>query len=104
MGTRYAATRWPVWALIREARRRAGLTQAALAAKAGTSQPTVAKYERGRALPDVATLSRLIEACGFELRMELAPATRAAATEGDAEERIVRNCEHARLISSLRHG
>jgi len=90
--------------LVREARRRAGLTQAELAARAGTSQPTVAKYERGRALPDIATLSRLIEACGFELRMELASPAPEVAPVGDAEERIRRNCEHARLVSSLRHG
>ncbi|MBI4171696.1 MAG: helix-turn-helix transcriptional regulator, partial [Actinobacteria bacterium] len=35
---------------IRNARRRAGLTQAQLAEHAGTSQPAVARYENGRAL------------------------------------------------------
>ena len=55
-------------AAVREARRRAGLTQRQLAERAGTSQAAVARYERGRTVPDVATLSRLLEACGYGLR------------------------------------
>jgi transcriptional regulator with XRE-family HTH domain len=66
-----AATRWPVWAIVRDARRRAGLTQAELARRVGTSQPAIARYERARAMPDLATLHRIVEACGLELRLEL---------------------------------
>ncbi|MDQ3306555.1 MAG: helix-turn-helix domain-containing protein [Actinomycetota bacterium] len=53
--------------LIREARLRAGLTQAELAQRAGTSQPAVARYERGDVSPRVATLDRVVRACGLEL-------------------------------------
>lgn len=53
--------------LIREARHRAGLTQAELARRAGTSQPAIARYERGDVSPRVATLDRLVRACGLEL-------------------------------------
>ncbi|MGI9119261.1 MAG: helix-turn-helix domain-containing protein [Acidimicrobiales bacterium] len=53
--------------LIREARLRAGLTQAELARRAGTSQPAIARYERGDVSPRVATLDRIIRACGLEL-------------------------------------
>ena len=42
----------------------AGLTQSELAARAGTSQPAVARYEQGRALPTLPTLERLLTACG----------------------------------------
>jgi transcriptional regulator with XRE-family HTH domain len=42
---------------LREARVRAGLTQAALAERAGTSQATVSAYEAGRKDPSVATLT-----------------------------------------------
>jgi len=65
--------RTPAWALIRDARTRAGLTQAELAERAGTSQSAVARYERGRALPTLETLYRLVRACGFDLRMRLEP-------------------------------
>jgi predicted nucleotidyltransferase/DNA-binding XRE family transcriptional regulator len=50
--------------LIREARAGAGLTQRELATRAGTSQPAIARYERGTALPTLATLERLLLACG----------------------------------------
>ncbi len=53
--------------LIREARLRAGLTQAELARRAATSQPAIARYERGDVSPRVATLDRIIRACGLEL-------------------------------------
>lgn len=60
-----------MWSLLRDARRRAGLTQRQLAERAGTSQSAVARYERARAMPDLATLFRLVRACGLDLRMRL---------------------------------
>ncbi|MBK5306871.1 MAG: helix-turn-helix transcriptional regulator [Frankiaceae bacterium] len=54
-------------ALLRSARLRAGLTQRALAAAAGTSQAAVAAIESGRKQPSVATLDRLLRAAGTEL-------------------------------------
>ena len=53
-------------ALIREARTLAGLSQAELAAKAGTTQPVVSRWERGLDVPRVDTLGRIFQACGFE--------------------------------------
>ena len=105
-----AATRWPVWALVRDARRRAGLTQADLARRAATSQPAIARYERARALPDLATLQRIVEACGLELRFELAEpdhqrgAEERIALERTTEERLEANTRQAELIHALRHG
>jgi uncharacterized protein len=55
--------------LIERARRSASLTQAELAVLAGTSQPAVARYERGSELPTIPTLERLLRACGRELRL-----------------------------------
>jgi transcriptional regulator with XRE-family HTH domain len=57
--------------LIREARLRAGLTQSQLADRVGTSQPAVARWESGRVHTSLATLSDLVRACGFELRLGL---------------------------------
>ncbi len=53
--------------MVREARQRSGLTQRALAAKAGIPQETIARIERGRVDPRVGTLDRLLEACGCGL-------------------------------------
>ncbi len=58
--------------LIRIARRQAGLTQAALAQQAKTSQAAISAYESGRRSPSVETLCRILDAAGFELRMRLA--------------------------------
>jgi transcriptional regulator with XRE-family HTH domain len=99
---------WPVWALVREARERAGLSQAELAARAGTSQSAVARYERARALPDLPTLHRIVAACGFELRLELAnpdsqrTASEETALERTVEERVLANTRHTELIQALR--
>lgn len=52
---------------LQRCRDRAGLTQQSLADAAGTSQPTVAAYEAGRVTPNVDTLARLLEACGYTI-------------------------------------
>ena len=53
--------------MLRHARRSAGLTQRALAARSGVSQETIARIEVGRADPRIATLDRLLEGCGYGL-------------------------------------
>lgn len=58
--------------ILREARRRAGLTQRGLAALAGVSQPTVARIESGVTKPSLDEVGRLVAACGLELRVSLA--------------------------------
>lgn len=57
--------------LLRYARKRAGLTQRALAAKAGVPQPYVARVESSRTDPTVSSLSRLLRAC--ETTLEAMP-------------------------------
>jgi hypothetical protein len=53
--------------LIREARAAAGITQAELARRAGTSQPTIAAYEAGEKVPNASTLERVLGATGTRL-------------------------------------
>jgi transcriptional regulator with XRE-family HTH domain len=60
--------------LVREARKRAGLTQAELAKRVGTSQSAVARLERGGVTPTFAKLSQIVRACGFDLEVRLVPA------------------------------
>jgi transcriptional regulator with XRE-family HTH domain len=56
--------------ILRDARLRAGLGQAELARRAGTSQATVSAYESGRKTPSVATLDRLLAVTGSRLAVE----------------------------------
>lgn len=59
--------------LVREARRRAGLTQTELAERAGTTQSAIARLERGVGRPTMERISALVEACGLELQVRLVP-------------------------------
>ncbi len=59
--------------LIRESRRRRGLTQRALAEQAGTAQSAVAAYEGGAKQPSVATVDRLVRAAGLAVTWRLVP-------------------------------
>ncbi|HVL28372.1 MAG TPA: helix-turn-helix transcriptional regulator [Acidimicrobiales bacterium] len=63
----------PAWALCREARGQARLSQRELASRAGVSPSTVARIEMGRMEPTLALLLRLVHACGLELRLRLSP-------------------------------
>lgn len=56
--------------LIEHARRLAGLTQADLAALAGTSRPTLSAYESGRKSPTLATAERILTVAGFALSVD----------------------------------
>jgi transcriptional regulator with XRE-family HTH domain len=58
--------------VIREARLRAGITQAELARRVATTQSAIARWEAGRAQPSLETLARLVRACGLELEIRLA--------------------------------
>lgn len=60
--------------LLSTARRRAGLSQRALANRAGTAQSVVARIELGVTDPGSRTLSGLLAAAGFQLIYRLEPA------------------------------
>src|SRR5437899_12664065 len=53
--------------LLRATRRRHGLTQYQLAARARTSQAAISRIERGLVSPSVATLAQLLDLMGEEL-------------------------------------
>jgi transcriptional regulator with XRE-family HTH domain len=59
--------------LVREARRRAGLTQAELAARTGTTQSAIARLERGGGSPSLERISELVAACGLDVEVHLVP-------------------------------
>jgi transcriptional regulator with XRE-family HTH domain len=58
---------------LRDARRRARLSQAEVAARARTSQSTVSAYESGAKQPSLATLTRLLAVTGRRLTAETVP-------------------------------
>jgi transcriptional regulator with XRE-family HTH domain len=90
--------------IIREARLRAGLTQAELAERSGRDRTVVARWEQGLVAPSVDTLAELVEACGFELPLELVPrdANLEAAVSDRAPLSPERRVDH--MLDSLKRG
>lgn len=60
--------------LLRRARTEARLTQTELAARAGVAQPVISAYESGRREPSLPMLTKLVEATGHRMRIQLLPA------------------------------
>jgi transcriptional regulator with XRE-family HTH domain len=69
--------------LIRASRHGAGLTQAELAARSGTSQATISAYENGAKTPTPDTLARVLAAAG--MRLVAVPASSAVRVPGADE-------------------
>ena len=60
-------------ALIREARLRAGFSQAQMADRSGKERTVIARWEQGAVAPSLDTLVDLVRACGFDIPLELVP-------------------------------
>jgi transcriptional regulator with XRE-family HTH domain len=94
--------------LVREARRRAGLTQRELAARAGTTQSSIARLETGQTNPSFDLVVRLIKLCGFRLDVFLDPYDDSDLAQAEAlkllrvEERLDRLNNVVRVMSELR--
>ena len=61
----------PVASIVREARRRSGLTQAELAERAGVPKSTVGRIESGARIPSTLMVERLVQAAGWNLSVSL---------------------------------
>jgi ribosome-binding protein aMBF1 (putative translation factor) len=68
------ATEFEIAAELIRARIRAGLSQAELAVRMGTSQSAVARLESGLTLPSTKTLVRFAEATGSKVQVRLSVA------------------------------
>lgn len=90
---------------LRATRIQAGLTQAELAARAGTSQATLSAYENGTKEPSVATFSRLLAAAGARLAVEPLPAARPTRRAGERLAQVLTLAEAlpARPARALRY-
>ena len=60
--------------VVREARRRSGLTPAELAERAGVAKSTVGRIESGARVPSPDTVERLVEAALWTVSMSLSEA------------------------------
>src|SRR4051812_39929830 len=69
--------------LIREARRRHGVSQETLARRAGTTQKQISRIESGEVSPSVSTLSRLLAAMGERLELRAVPGPRDNRSHGE---------------------
>lgn len=96
--------------LIREARRRAGLSQAALAARAGTTQSGIARWESGRTSPSLDDVTRLVRLCGLELEVALVPRDDSDLAQAERlvpltpSERVERHQRLAEQLRTVRRG
>ncbi|MGH7488612.1 MAG: helix-turn-helix domain-containing protein [bacterium] len=59
--------------LLREARRRHGVSQKRLAIRAGTTQSAISRIEQDRLSPSVETLRELLRLIGEDLELETRP-------------------------------
>jgi len=87
--------------LLRYARRRAGLTQRELAARAGLAQSSIARIENGRVAPSADRLARLVEHCGMRLTAEPAAGR---GVDRTAIRELLRRTPAERLALAAREG
>src|SRR5438046_10349738 len=91
--------------LVRDARARAKLSQVALAERAKTSQPAIARYEAGAASPSLGTLERILAACNRSLVVS-APQLPRRARQPSSGQRLalIRGLGSALWAAATRHG
>ena len=101
-------SRWPVWAVVRQARNLAGLEVADLAERSGVDVSEIEAIEAAETAPTTDVLFRLVEACGFELRLVVAApdgqrqAHREAAASRTATQRLAANHQAMLSVANLR--
>ncbi len=95
--------------LLQSVRKRHGLTQSQLAARARTSQAAISRIERGVVSPSVATLAELLDLLGEELLLEAEPidyghdrTLMAATLAHSPEQRIANQAAWSRGMNELR--
>jgi len=85
-------------AIIRQARLRAGLSQAELAERSGKDRAQIARWERDGVMPGFETLVELVRACGFDLSLELVPRTEVDPGALDETQRLTPNERLDRML------
>jgi uncharacterized protein len=91
-------------ALLRQARKRAGLSQVELAARAGVTQSVVSAYESGHRQPSIPALAALIDAAGYELVLGLRRQPRRLGRLSGPVGRRVRRHRHDLIAAAAAYG
>jgi len=92
-------------ALIREARQRAGLSQTELARRAAVAQSVISAYETDRREPGLAMLTKLVEAAGHDLVVDVRPSASLRRGLPDTPlGRRLRRHRRAVIDTAARHG
>ena len=89
--------------LVREARKRAGMTQAQLAKLADTTQSAIARLESGRTSPSFEQVERLMRLCGYQLIVELAPYDDSDIVQAEALLRVSPAKRARQLTTTVNH-
>jgi predicted nucleotidyltransferase/DNA-binding XRE family transcriptional regulator len=91
-------------ALLRRARKRAGLSQVELAARAGVTQSVISAYESGRRQPAVRALATLVDAAGYDLALGLRRQPGRLSRLSGPVGRRVRRHRHDLVAAAAAHG
>lgn len=87
--------------LIREARRRAGLSQDELGRRAGVTQSVISAYESGARQPSLPMLERLVRATGGELEISVhGPTSGSNVVGGPVAAKLSQHRREARRVIS----
>jgi transcriptional regulator with XRE-family HTH domain len=95
--------------IVREARRRSGISQTELAIRAGTSQAAISQIESGGRVPSYERFVELLTALGWRPEMELVPLAEpdsdlrqlSAEARLTPSERLERGAAWSRLATSI---
>jgi uncharacterized protein len=91
-------------ALLRQARKRAGLSQVELATRAGVTQSVISAYESGHRQPSIPALAALVDAAGYELAMGLRRCPRRLGRLSGPVGRRVRRHRNDLVAAAAAHG
>lgn len=75
--------------VVREARLKAGLTQAEVAARLGRDRAQVARWEIGGQEPSFENVRAVVEACGFVLKVEIVERENDTALDAQLESSVL---------------
>jgi predicted transcriptional regulator len=96
--------------LVRQARRRGGISQATLGRRAGTTQTYISRVESGDVEPSLKTLTRIIHAAGQRLVISLEPLPhgnerrtdlRRALLDRSADDRVTQAMEISEFLTGV---
>ena len=94
----------PAGALLRQARKQSGLSQAELAARAGVTQSVISAYESGHRQPAMPALAALVDAAGYELVTGLRRSPGRLRRLSGPVGRRVRRHRHDLIAAAAAHG